>query len=138
VAIADVNRDGKSDLVVIPYNRDAKMRGGAANVTVLIGDGAGRFDALEGSPFPLGGCAQPTQVAVADLTGGTLLDIAATCVNSGQLALLTPEGRAYRLTVRPMQGNPYGIAAADFFGNGRPSLAVSNQANGKVTLLQIR
>jgi FG-GAP-like repeat len=138
VAIADVNRDGKPDLVVIPYDRDAKTRGGAANVTALIGDGAGRFAPLTGSPFPLGGCAQPTQLAVADLTGGALLDIAVTCVNSGQLALLTPEGRGYRLTLRPLPGKPYGIAAADFLGNGRPSLAVSNQANGTVTLLQMR
>ncbi len=28
VAIADVNRDGKLDLVIIPYDRDAKTRGG--------------------------------------------------------------------------------------------------------------
>ena len=67
VNIADVNRDGKPDLVVIPYDRDAKTRGGEANVTVLIGDGTGRFTALDGSPFSLGGCIQPTQVAAADL-----------------------------------------------------------------------
>lgn len=138
VAIADVNRDGKPDLVIIPYDRDAKTRRGAANVTVLIGDGRGRFSSLAGSPFPLGVCEQPTQLAVADLTGGALFDIAVTCVNSGQFALLTPVGEGYRLTLRRMPGKPYGIAAADFLGKGRLSLAVSNQANGTVTLLQIR
>ncbi len=96
VDVADVNRDGKPDLIVIPYDRDAKTRGGAANVTVLIGDGSGRFTALAGSPFSLGACAQPTAVAAADLTGGRLLDIAVTCVNSSQLALLTPDARSRR------------------------------------------
>jgi FG-GAP-like repeat len=138
VAIADVNRDGKADLAIIPYDRDAKTRGGAANVTVLTGDGQGRFTPFPGSPFSLRGCLQPTQVAAANLTGGTLLDIAVTCVNSAQLALLTPEGHGYRLTLRSMPGSPYGIAAADFFGDGKPSLAVSNDANGTVTLLRIR
>ncbi len=138
VAIADVNRDGKLDLAIIPYDRDAKTRGGAANVSVLIGNGAGRFTALVGSPFPLGACAQPTQIAAADLTGGALLDLAVTCVNSAQLAILSPNGRGYSLTLRPMRGAAYGIAAADFLGTGRVSLAVSNSASGEVTLIESR
>ena len=138
VEIADVNRDGKPDLVVIPYDRDAKTRGGAANVTVLIGDGSGRFTPLAGSPFSLGACAQPTAVAAADLTGGGLLDIAVTCVNNSQLAILTPDAGGYRVSLRPMPGQPYGLAAADFFGSGKTSLAVSNRASGVVTLLEVR
>ena len=58
-------------------------------------------------------------MAAADLTGGPLLDIAVTCVNSARLALLTPEGGGYRLSFRPMPGSPYGLAAADFFGTGK-------------------
>jgi len=138
VNIADVNRDGKPDLVIIPYDRDAKSRGGEANVTVLIGDGTGRFTPLAGSPFPLGACAQPTQVVAADLTGGRLLDIAATCVNSGQLALLTPANGGYRLSLHSMPGKPYGLAAADFFGARQMSLAVSNNVNGTVTIFRGR
>jgi hypothetical protein len=138
VNIADVNRDGRPDLVIVPYDRDAKTRGGEANVTVLIGDGTGRFSPLAGSPFSLGTCALPTQVAAADLTGGPLLDIAVTCANSAQLALLTPDGGGYRLSLHSMPGSPYGLAAADFFGTGRMSLAVSNNANGTVTLLRER
>jgi len=136
VDIADVNRDGKPDLVIIPYDRDAKTRGGAANVTVLLGDGAGSFTPLAGSPFSLLACAQPTAVAAADLTGGRLLDIAVTCVNSAQLALLTPDGSGYRLTLRPMPGAPYGLAAADFLGTGKTVLAVSNSSRDSVTLLR--
>jgi hypothetical protein len=136
VDIADVNRDGKPDLIVIPYDRDAKTRGGASNVTVLTGDGSGRFAPLPGSPFSLGTCAQPTDVAAADLTGGPLLDIAVTCVNSAQLALLTPDGHGYRLSMRSMPGQPYGLAAADFFATGKTSLAISNSAQGTVTLLR--
>ncbi len=138
VNIADVNRDGKPDLVIIPYDRDAKSRGGEANVTVLIGDGAGRFTPLAGSPFSLGACAQPTQVVAADLTGGRLLDVAVTCVNSSQLALLTPDGGGYRLSLHSLPGKPYGLAAADFSRTGQMSLAVSNSADGTVTILRGR
>lgn len=136
VAIADVNRDGKPDLVVIPYDRDAKTRGGSANVTVLLGDGAGRFTPLAGSPFSLGACVQPTDVAALDLTHGPLLDIAVTCFNSSHLALLTPEARGYRLDLRSMPGKPYGLAVADFFGTGKMSLAVCDNTNGVVRLLR--
>ena len=136
VSIADVNRDGKLDLIIVPYDRDAKTRGGEANVTVLLGDGTGRFTQLAGSPFSLRGCAQPTEVAAVDLTGGRLLDIAVTCVNSAKLALLTPNGAGYKLNMHAMPGKPYGIAAADFFGTGRISLVVSNSADGTVTVLQ--
>jgi hypothetical protein len=136
VNIADINRDGKLDLVIIPYDRDAKTRGGEANVTVLTGDGTGRFTALAGSPFSLGSCVQPTQVAAADLTGGRWLDVAVTCVNSAQLAVLTPDGGGYRLSLLSMPGSPYGLTAADFFGTRKMSLAVSNSASGTVTLLR--
>jgi hypothetical protein len=136
VDIADVNRDGKADLLVIPYDRDAKTRGGAANVTVLLGDGSGKFAPLAGSPFSLGACAQPTAVAAADLSGGRLLDIAVTCVNSAHLAVLTADSGCYRLNLRSMPGQPYGLAAADFFGTGRRSLAVSNDRTGTVTLIR--
>ena len=136
IDIADVNRDGKPDLVVIPYDRNAKTRDGAANVTVLIGDGSGKFTPLAGSPFSLQTCAQPTSVAAADLTGGRLLDITVTCVNSSQLAFLTPDARGYRLSMRPMPGKPYGLAVADFFETGRMSLAVSDNTKGTVTLLR--
>jgi hypothetical protein len=138
VSIADVNRDGKPDLVIIPYDRDARTRGGEANVTVLVGDGTGRFAPLAGSPFSLGSCAQPTEVAAADLTGGPWLDIAVTCANSAQLALLTADGGGYRLNVHSMHGSPYGLAVADFFGTRKMSLAVSDHANGAVTLLRGR
>jgi len=136
IDIADVNRDGKPDLVVIPYDRDARTRGGAANVTVLLGDGSGRFTPMAGSPFSLQSCAQPTSVVAADLTGGPLLDIAVTCINSSQLAFLTPDARSYRFTMRPVPGTPYGLAAANFFGTERMSLAVSDSTDGTVSLLR--
>jgi hypothetical protein len=57
-------------------------------------------------------------------------------VNSAKLARLTPDGAGYKLNMYAMPGRPYGIAAADFFGTHRMSRAVSNSADGTVTLLQ--
>jgi hypothetical protein len=135
LAVADLNRDGKPDLTIIPYERDAKQRGGESNVTILLGDGTGRFAPLKGSPIAIGECMQPTDITAAELSGGPLPDIAVTCVNSARLALLTPAGGGYNVSYRPMPGKPYGLAAADFFGTGRLSLAMANQADGTVTLL---
>jgi len=136
VAIADLNGDGKLDLATIPYDRDAKTRGGSAAATVLLGDGAGGFREMAGSPFALTGCAQPTQLATGDLSGGRIRDIAVTCVNSGSLALLLANGNSgYRLVTRHMGGEPNGIAIADFDGDGKADIAVSNSASDSVTLL---
>ena len=46
VAVGDFNGDGKPDLAIADYNGN--------NVTVLLGDGTGRFTAAPSSPFPAG------------------------------------------------------------------------------------
>jgi len=57
--------------------------GETETVTVLFGDGAGGLRETAGSPFALTGCAQLTQLATGDLSGGRIRDIAVTCVYSG-------------------------------------------------------
>src|SRR3954466_2771535 len=65
-AIADVNRDGKPDLVI--------ANSGSSDVTVLLGDGKGGFAPAAGSPFPAG--KNPNDIAVADFDGNGTLDLA--------------------------------------------------------------
>src|SRR5258707_14858130 len=66
IAIADVNRDGKPDLVV--------ANNGGDNVTVLLGDGNGGFTPAAGSPFPAG--KNPDRVAGGDFHGHGPPDLA--------------------------------------------------------------
>jgi len=66
IAVGDFNGDGHLDLAIA--NEDSN------NVTVLLGDGTGRFTAAPGSPYHTGN--SPTSVAVADMNGDGRPDLA--------------------------------------------------------------
>jgi len=82
VAVGDFNGDGKPDLAIADYNGD--------NVTVLLGDGTGRFTAAPSSPFPAG--SQPNSVAVGDFNGDGKLDLAIANYNSNNVTVLLGDG----------------------------------------------
>ena len=65
LAAADVNRDGKLDLITA-NNEDG-------DISVLLGNGEGGFKRAPGSPFPCG--PGPYPVALADVDGDSNLDI---------------------------------------------------------------
>jgi hypothetical protein len=66
VMIADVNRDGKPDLIV--------ANGGSQNLSVYLGDSKGGFVQAEGSPFPAG--QNPSDIALGDFNGDGTTDVA--------------------------------------------------------------
>jgi hypothetical protein len=76
VVLADVNRDGKADLVAT----------GGDGVRVLLGDGRGAFEAAPGSPFPVG--KGSWRLAVADLNGDGKLDVATSGVEDDTVTIM--------------------------------------------------
>src|SRR5215475_38656 len=98
VAVGDLNGDGKPDLVFVPYGpqvRDPRQIG----VTVALGDGAGGFHPMTGSPFALTGCSDPYRAAIGDFDRDGFPDIAVTCAHSHRLSLLLgQQGGGYRPT----------------------------------------
>jgi hypothetical protein len=64
-----------------------------------------------------------------------LLNIAVTCVNSAQLALLKSGSHGRRLSSRAEPGSPDWLAAGDFLGTGKISLAVSSSSTGSVNVV---
>jgi FG-GAP-like repeat len=146
VAIDDMNDDGNLDLVTIPYAPDVPDSRDIG-VTVLLGDGTGRFSRMPGSPLSLAGCAGPDRVATGDINGDGLRDIVVSCAENNKLMIYlgSKDGR-FRAFSRPMQTGWSGLAIADLQGRGKADIVVSNNvldnepkpATGTITILSAR
>src|ERR1017187_10141474 len=128
-AVGDFNGDGKPDLAVANESSN--------NVTVLLGNGSGGFTAASGSPFAAG--ANPYSVAVGDFNGDGKPDLAVANYSSNNVTVLLGNGSG---GFTAASGNPQGgglvlvsVAVGDFNGDGKPDLAVANDADGNVTVL---
>lgn len=143
VAIDDINNDGNLDLVTIPYAPDvpdAKDIG----VTVLLGDGTGRFTRMPGSPLSLAGCEGPDRVATGDINGDGFRDIVVECAQNNKLIIyLGSKDGSFQTFSRSVQTGWSGLAVADLQGRGRDDIVVSNNvldnvpkpATGTITIL---
>ncbi|HKI31683.1 MAG TPA: VCBS repeat-containing protein [Gemmataceae bacterium] len=125
VAAADLNGDGRPDLVVANYADNT--------VGVLLGDGDGTFQ--KEKTYRVG--AGPIAVAVADVNGDGRLDIVVVNKNDDTLSVLLGNGDG---TFRPAQTfavghSPYAVAVADVNGDGRPDLVVANEGDNTVGVL---
>ena len=111
VAVADMNHDGKMDLVC------AKQAGG---ILIFTGDGHGGFVAT--GSLPTG--SQPWSVAVADLNGDGKLSVI--CANSGDntLSVIHPDTPSYQAV---FAGN----------GTGLTGLNASNITSGTLPTAQL-
>jgi hypothetical protein len=128
IAIGDLNRDGKLDLAVIPYDRDLTdpMQLG---VTVLLGDGKGSFAKRPGPPLTLTGCRGPDRVAIGDVNGDGIPDIVVSCAQSACLMVfLGSQSGTFQSSTLEVETGWSGLAVADLWGDGRNEIIVSNGA----------
>src|ERR1039458_1289360 len=129
VAVGDFNGDGKPDLALANESSN--------NVTVLLDDGSGGFTAAPGSPFAAG--ANPFFVAVGDFNGDGKPDLAVANWSSNNVTVLLGNGSG---GFTAASGSPFAVgllpisvAVGDFNGDGKPDLAVANEASNNVTVL---
>jgi hypothetical protein len=132
VAVGDVNRDGKLDLVVTAQTVTYPQLG---YVDVLLGNGDGTFTA--GNIYQLRDPPPQYSVALADVMGGGKLDIVVPNYTGKSISLFAGKGDGtFQTPVFIATGaNPVGVAVGDLNGDGKPDLAVANNGDNSVTVL---
>jgi hypothetical protein len=119
VALGDLNKDGKLDIV--------------AGATVLLGNGSGAF----GPPFAFGmgslGADPGANTVIADFDGDSNLDIAS--ASTGSAGILFGDGiGGFRFAVGPNGRGAYGLARADLNNDGKQDVVAMSNGNFVVML----
>ncbi len=138
LALADINRDNKLDLVTV-NNTDN-------DVSIAFGDGNGGFTRAPGSPWPVG--PSPYPMALGDVNGDGALDIVATATATGPLraqqlplsralTLLLSDGKGgFRSSQLPMRtGEPWFAVVHDVNGDRKPDIVVTHHEMNQLTVM---
>ncbi len=125
VRLADVNADGKSDLIVTNYDK--------GTVRVALGEGNGRFGALATFTAGLGA----NGVAVGDVSGDSKVDLVVSNFDASSVSVLLGNGDGTFAAPRSLAvGNsPSGVVLADVNADGRLDIATSNYDSDSATVL---
>ena len=124
-AVADLNRDGKADIVATHHEINA--------MTVMIGDGRGGFTEANGSPFDFGVALY--EFAIADVDRDAKMDIIGTTGKT--IRVLSGDGRGgFKAGASfPVGPGAWRMDMADLNGDGATDVVTSNSENNSVSVL---
>jgi hypothetical protein len=122
VAIADVNGDGKPDLLTVFES----------TLSVLISRGDGSFAAAREYVVGRG----VTSVAAADVNGDGKTDVVTSNAVAGTISVLRNSGGGFQAKADYATGRrPESVAVGDLNGDGKPDLATANSVAGTISVL---
>ena len=133
VALADFDRDGKTDLAVTGHDTN--------DIALLRGTGGGRFARMAGSPVrAIDGVAPHNHgLAASDFDGNGALDLATSNNNGNSVSVLLGDGRG---GFRPAAGSPfrvgrapYPLAVGDLDGDGDSDVATPDVNGHTISVL---
>jgi FG-GAP-like repeat len=134
VAIGDINGDGNLDLAIVNSPSITSENRGRDGLTILLGNGRGKFTKMQGSPFTTG--KSPSRVAIGDINGDGNPDIAVTNYNDNSISVFfMKEGNVSKTTTLKVGRKPDGITIASIYGNSKGTIVVSCGDDNEITLL---
>jgi len=131
VTVADLNHDGKPDLII--STPDDSSGGYTNHISVLLGKGGGVF--TQPQNYLVG--TRPLQAVAGDFDGDGILDLAVTNWASNDVAILHGHGNGTfgSADTFPCGTRPHGLVAADFNHDGILDLAVADNGAPYVSVL---
>ena len=128
VAIADVNGDGRPDIVAANTTADL--------VSVLPGQFGGGFGFAQQSPLNTAGGSTLTALALADINADGKVDVAVTDSKNNQLRTMAGAGNGTFSGGGPFAvgTHPTAVALADFNHDSKLDAAVTNSSSGNVSI----
>ncbi|HKN82825.1 MAG TPA: VCBS repeat-containing protein [Pyrinomonadaceae bacterium] len=138
LAVADMNRDNKPDLITVNNSDD--------DISIALGDGRGNFTRASQSPFAVG--PSPYPFGIGDVNNDGWPDIAATATATGParreqlpfsraLTLLLSDGKGGFMSRQlPLRmGEPWFAAIADINGDGKPDIIATHHELNAMTVM---
>ena len=131
LALADVNADGRLDVVTVSDN-------GSGSVSVLLGSGTGTF--ATAVSYATGSNSFSNGVAVADVSGDGKPDIITANPGNYTVGVLKNNGTGTFAAVQTFSAGssipaPYDVVAADVSGDGKADIVTANVSTNTVSVL---